>query len=107
MANGSWPATTPTAWSSAPATAWALANYPEIVRGTLAGALERRESRGCHIRSDFPAIDPALGVNIVGRLDGPESRVVTTTRAVPPVPAALEPWLRDAPELDAAGRLLE
>ncbi|WP_147919223.1 L-aspartate oxidase [Ruania zhangjianzhongii] len=29
-------------------------------RATLESALERRESRGCHNRSDFPAMDPAL-----------------------------------------------
>ena len=25
-----------------------------------ASALERRETRGCHLRADFPATDPAL-----------------------------------------------
>lgn len=34
-------------------------------RATLETALERRESRGCHNRSDYPAIAPELAVNLV------------------------------------------
>ncbi|MET8521789.1 FAD-dependent oxidoreductase [Nocardioides sp. NPDC004968] len=34
-------------------------------RATLASALERRETRGCHNRSDYPATDPAFQVNLV------------------------------------------
>jgi succinate dehydrogenase / fumarate reductase flavoprotein subunit len=34
-------------------------------KATLEAALERRESRGCHHRSDFPDTDPALQVNLV------------------------------------------
>ncbi|MEW2425642.1 L-aspartate oxidase [Streptomyces nigra] len=34
-------------------------------RATLEAALERRETRGCHNRSDYPATDPALRVNLV------------------------------------------
>ncbi|MEU3297561.1 FAD-binding protein [Streptomyces longwoodensis] len=34
-------------------------------RATLEAALERRETRGCHNRSDFPDTDPALRVNLV------------------------------------------
>jgi succinate dehydrogenase / fumarate reductase flavoprotein subunit len=34
-------------------------------RATLEAALERRESRGCHNRSDYPDLDPALQVNLV------------------------------------------
>jgi succinate dehydrogenase / fumarate reductase flavoprotein subunit len=34
-------------------------------RATLECALERRETRGCHIRSDHPDLDPALQVNLV------------------------------------------
>jgi len=78
-----------------------------VAEATLAGALERRETRGCHNRSDFPAIDPALRVNILATLDGPEGRVATSAQAVPPVPTELDRWLADAPPIDAAGRLLE
>jgi L-aspartate oxidase len=39
--------------------------YP-LARLIAAGALERRESRGCHQRTDHPALDPALdGTHIV------------------------------------------
>ncbi|MFV8162863.1 FAD-binding protein [Mycobacterium sp. 134] len=34
-------------------------------RATLECALERRETRGCHTRSDYPHLDPALQVNLV------------------------------------------
>ncbi|MFE0733240.1 FAD-binding protein [Streptomyces antibioticus] len=34
-------------------------------RATLESALERRETRGCHIRSDYPHVDPELKVNMV------------------------------------------
>jgi succinate dehydrogenase / fumarate reductase flavoprotein subunit len=34
-------------------------------RATLEAARERRESRGCHNRRDFPVSDPALQVNLV------------------------------------------
>jgi succinate dehydrogenase / fumarate reductase, flavoprotein subunit len=34
-------------------------------RATLQAALERRETRGCHNRSDYPELDPALQVNLV------------------------------------------
>jgi L-aspartate oxidase len=31
-----------------------------LARAIALSALQRRESRGCHLRSDFPAVDPAL-----------------------------------------------
>src|SRR5690606_41306581 len=34
-------------------------------RATLEAALERRETRGCHNRSDFPDTDAELQVNLV------------------------------------------
>ncbi|WP_166906023.1 FAD-binding protein [Mycobacterium sp. DL440] len=34
-------------------------------RATLGCALERRETRGCHIRSDYPDLEPALQVNLM------------------------------------------
>jgi succinate dehydrogenase / fumarate reductase, flavoprotein subunit len=34
-------------------------------RATLEAALERRETRGCHNRSDYPDLDEALNVNLV------------------------------------------
>ena len=34
-------------------------------RATLEAALERRETRGCHNRSDYPNLDPSLQVNLI------------------------------------------
>jgi succinate dehydrogenase / fumarate reductase flavoprotein subunit len=34
-------------------------------RATLEAALERRETRGCHNRSDYPQLDERLKVNLV------------------------------------------
>ena len=34
-------------------------------RATLACAIERRETRGAHNRSDYPDLDPAYRVNLV------------------------------------------
>ena len=39
-------------------------------RATLDCALERRETRGAHNRSDYPLEDPALAVNLVWSGDG-------------------------------------
>jgi fumarate reductase flavoprotein subunit len=37
-----------------------LTNQAAVARLIVASALERRESRGAHYRSDFPSADPAL-----------------------------------------------
>jgi L-aspartate oxidase len=42
-----------------PAT-WELANLVEVATAVLAAATARRESRGAHLRSDFPERDPAF-----------------------------------------------
>jgi succinate dehydrogenase / fumarate reductase, flavoprotein subunit len=68
---------------------------------TLRSAIERRETRGAQIRSDFPELDPALRVNIL--LD---ARMEPWTQGVPPVPAELRE-LADRPLEVAGDRLLE
>ncbi|GAB3616066.1 FAD-binding protein [Okibacterium endophyticum] len=68
-------------------------------RATLATALERRETRGCHNRSDFPDIDPALRVNLVW---SPTTGVVRED--IPPVPAEIADLIR---EVDTEGKLVE
>jgi succinate dehydrogenase / fumarate reductase, flavoprotein subunit len=70
-------------------------------RATLECALERRETRGAHVRTDFPEQDPELQVNLVWARDGAVAR-----RRVPK-PSAAVAALAGGSELDAAGRLLE
>ncbi len=68
-------------------------------RATLQAALERRETRGCHNRSDHPETDPALQVNLVWSADGTVER-----EAVPPVPDEIAALIR---EVSTAGKLVE
>ncbi|MFJ5984673.1 L-aspartate oxidase [Lentzea sp. NPDC092896] len=68
-------------------------------RATLECALERRETRGCHNRSDFPDIDPAQQVNLVWAGPGQVER-----EEIPPVPAEITALMRD---VDTAGKLVE
>jgi succinate dehydrogenase / fumarate reductase flavoprotein subunit len=68
---------------------------------TLRSAIERRETRGAHIRADFPQLDPALTVNL--QVD---ARMVPWTERVPPVPAELRGWAEPPVEVTAE-RLLE
>ena len=70
-------------------------------RATLECALERRESRGAHIRLDYPNQDPQLRVNLVWGLDA------EITRERPPEPSPEVTVLAAGPDVDIAGRLLE
>ncbi len=73
---------------------------------TLRGALERRETRGAHNRSDFPTLDPALQVNLYARLD--DGRIVIHGRPVPEASSELAALMHMAPEVEAGSdRLLE
>jgi succinate dehydrogenase / fumarate reductase, flavoprotein subunit len=71
-------------------------------RATLQSALERRETRGAHNRSDFPEQDPALLVNLVWTPDG-----AVTPQPVPPPNAAVAALASDARARESADRLLE
>jgi succinate dehydrogenase flavoprotein subunit len=70
-------------------------------RATLECALERRETRGAHNRTDFPQQDPELRVNLVWTPDG--------EIAHEPIPAPSEAVaaLASGSEVEVAGRLLE
>lgn len=68
-------------------------------RATMEAALERRETRGCHNRSDYPDMDPALQVNLVW---SPSTGVVR--EEIPPVPAEIAALVR---EVGTAGKLVE
>jgi succinate dehydrogenase / fumarate reductase, flavoprotein subunit len=68
-------------------------------RATLETARERRETRGCHNRSDFPTTDAALQGNFVW--SGP-GRV--SFEELPPIPAEIGAHMR---EVSVAGKLVE
>ncbi|MFI7062458.1 L-aspartate oxidase [Kribbella sp. NPDC050124] len=69
-------------------------------RATLDAALERRETRGCHNRSDYPELDESLQVNMVWSGPGEVER-----EAIPPIPAELRKLMRD--DITTEGKLVE
>lgn len=68
-------------------------------RATLEAALERRETRGCHNRSDHPGLDESMRVNLVwsgpGRID---------RETIPAVPDEISSLMR---EVSTTGKLVE
>jgi succinate dehydrogenase / fumarate reductase flavoprotein subunit len=68
-------------------------------RATLEAARERRETRGCHNRSDFPGTDPALQVNLVWSPAGGVTR-----ESIPAIPDEIAELMR---EVDSTGKLVE
>jgi succinate dehydrogenase / fumarate reductase flavoprotein subunit len=68
-------------------------------RATLDWALERRETRGCHNRSDCPSANPDLQVNLV-RPPG----TGVTAEAVASVPVEVAGLME---EVSALGKLVE
>src|ERR671911_790097 len=59
-------------------------------RATLEAALERRETRGSHNRSDYPALDPSFQVNLVWSGPGRIER-----EAIPPIPDDIAALMHD------------
>lgn len=70
-------------------------------RATLEAARERRETRGCHNRSDYPDLDPALQVNLVW---SPRTGVVR--EEIPPVPDEIATLIQTQ-EVSTEGKLVE
>ncbi len=68
-------------------------------RATMEAALERRETRGAHNRSDYPELDPSLQVNLVWSGPGKVER-----EAIAPIPEEVAERMR---EVSAAGKLVE
>ncbi|WP_189314159.1 FAD-binding protein, partial [Streptomyces brasiliensis] len=68
-------------------------------RATLEAALERRETRGCHNRSDHPHQDPALQVNLVW---SPTTGI--THESIPPIPDEISSLMA---EISTEGKLVE
>ncbi len=72
---------------------------------SVLGAIERRESRGAHNRSDYPETNPALRVNFITQLND-DGKLFVTRRTVEPIPTQLQRWINDE-QLEVEGRLLE
>ncbi|MFD1271608.1 hypothetical protein ACFQ51_05345 [Streptomyces kaempferi] len=68
-------------------------------RATLEAALERRETRGCHNRSDYPDLDPALQVNLVWSPTGG-----ITHESIPAIPEEISSLMED---VSTEGKLAE
>ena len=68
-------------------------------RATLEAALERRETRGCHNRSDYPDLDEGLNVNMVWSGPGRIER-----EAIPGIPVDIADRMR---EVSTHGKLVE
>ncbi len=69
-------------------------------RATLDAALERRETRGCHNRSDYPDLDESLQVNLVWSGPGSIER-----EAIPPIPDEFRTLMRRRLLRRQAGRV--
>ncbi|MEA2485654.1 MAG: succinate dehydrogenase / fumarate reductase, flavoprotein subunit, partial [Actinomycetota bacterium] len=78
-----------------------------MAEATLKGALARTETRGCHIRSDFPDLDRGFQVNLHFRLDADGRLGEPQPREVPPIPEALGEWVSSTEDVMLGGRLLE
>jgi succinate dehydrogenase / fumarate reductase flavoprotein subunit len=72
-----------------------------VAEATIRGSMERRETRGAHIRSDYPDLDPALQRNFYI-----DARMQPWSEPVPPLRAELREWLDRAVEVGSS-RLLE
>ncbi|MGP4017560.1 L-aspartate oxidase [Saccharopolyspora sp. 5N708] len=68
-------------------------------RATLDAALERRETRGCHNRSDYPDLDESMRVNLVW--SGPR---LVDREEIPPIPEEIFALMR---EVSTVGKLVE
>ena len=83
----------------------AACRVARAARATLQAALERRETRGAHNRSDYPDLDPGLQVNLVWSRDAVTGEATVTREEIPPVPEEIAELMRD--EVSVAGKLLE
>ena len=77
----------------------------DSAEATLRCAIERRESRGSHQRSDFTELSKDHDVNYVIKLES--GNQVVSKHQVEPLPAELEQAMNDYQELNVDGRLLE
>jgi succinate dehydrogenase / fumarate reductase flavoprotein subunit len=76
-------------------------------RATIMGAMERKESRGAHQRTDFKETKPEMKVNFVSKLDG-NHKLEVTKKEIEPISPELKKVI-DSTDLinNFKGRLLE
>ena len=79
--------------------AYDLKSSALAARATLEAALERRETRGCHNRSDYPDMDPDMQVNLVW---SPATGI--TREEIAPIPEEISELIR---EVSQEGKLVE
>jgi succinate dehydrogenase / fumarate reductase, flavoprotein subunit len=89
--------------------AHALDLHAALVTGeaTLRLALDRRETRGAHNRSDHPDLDPSLAVSLQVRRDPATGELLVSREPLPPIPERLISLIEEARELTLESRLLE
>jgi succinate dehydrogenase / fumarate reductase, flavoprotein subunit len=73
---------------------------------TVRCALERRESRGAHQRTDYPEMNPELNVNFITERDE-NGRLTVGQMPLHPIPDELKSWVEQDEALTLSGRLLE
>lgn len=76
-------------------------------KATILGAIERKESRGAHQRTDFTESNPDLKVNFVSKLDG-NTKLQITKKEIEPISPELKKVI-DSTDLikNFKGKLLE
>jgi len=75
-----------------------------VADATILGAIERRETRGAHNRSDYPELGPNLKVNFVVSKD---DELAVAREQLHVVPEYLEEWAKADEEYQVADRLVE
>jgi succinate dehydrogenase / fumarate reductase flavoprotein subunit len=79
----------------------------DSAEATMLCAVERRETRGAHNRSDFPELDPGLTLNFYIERDPGSGKTEVSSEPVPAVPPELQSWAFSTADVTTADRLLE
>ncbi|MEV0148342.1 MULTISPECIES: FAD-binding protein [unclassified Nonomuraea] len=76
-----------------------------VAKATALGAIARRETRGCHNRSDYPQLDETLTKTLEVSMD--ERELLVGSRALLEPAPELARLAALTPDLDPTGRLTE